>query len=93
VSPLRPDTEHELDLFGNGPWLLEEKIRVPFRRAPSVKGDTPASSSSQFPIGVHSAARLGANVAAPPLKFQLVDAPTSRIATGSSTVGYLEALA
>jgi len=31
-------------------------------------------------MGVHSAARLGANVAAPPLKFQLVDAPTSRMA-------------
>src|SRR5580698_10331481 len=48
------------------------------------KGDTPASSSSQFSMGVHSAARLGANVAAPPLKFQLVAAPTSRMATGSS---------
>src|ERR1700679_3356172 len=51
------------------------------------KGDTPASSSSQFSIGVHSAARFGANVAAPPLKFQLVDAPTSKIATVSSSVG------
>src|ERR1700733_6088342 len=49
------------------------------------KGDTPASSSSQFSIGVHSAARFGANVAAPPLKFQFVAAPISRIAAGSSS--------
>ena len=47
------------------------------------KGDTPASSSSQFSIGVVSAARLGANVAAPPFKFQLVAAPTSMMAAGS----------
>src|ERR1700722_13917989 len=47
------------------------------------KGDTPISSSSQFSIGVASAARFGANVAAPPLKFQLVAAPTSRMAIGS----------
>src|ERR1700754_1929429 len=51
------------------------------------KGDTPISSSSQFSIGVTSAARLGAKVAAPPLKFQLVAAPSSRMAIGSlSTV-------
>jgi len=37
------------------------------------KGDTPASSSSQFSIGATSAARLGANVAA----------PSSRMAIGS----------
>src|SRR6202789_2266126 len=59
------------------------------------KGETPASSSSQFSMGVHSAARLGANVAAPPLKFQLVDAPTSRMAMVSSAsfgalVGWFE---
>src|ERR1039458_6902754 len=47
------------------------------------KGDTPASSSSQFSIGVTSAARFGANVAAPPLKFQLVAAPSSTMAMGS----------
>ena len=39
---------------------------------------------SHFSMGVHSAARVGANVAAPPLKFQLVAVPTSRIATVSS---------
>src|SRR5579863_8217964 len=37
-----------------------------------------------YPIGVISAARLGANIAAPPLMFQLVAAPTSTMATGSS---------
>src|ERR1039458_2917088 len=47
------------------------------------KGDTPASSSSQFSTGVISAARFGANVAAPPLRFQLVAAPSSMMATGS----------
>jgi hypothetical protein len=60
-------------------------------------GDTPASSSSQFSMGVHSAARFGANVAEPPLKFQLVEAPTSKMATGSSAsvealVGWIEGL-
>jgi len=37
-------------------------------------------------MGVHSAARFGANVAAPPLMFQLVTAPTSRMATVSFLV-------
>src|SRR5579863_1026347 len=41
-------------------------------------GDTPASSSSQFSIGVVSAARLGAKLAAPPVVFQLVEAPSSK---------------
>ena len=31
VSPLRPHAEHELGLAGDGPWLLEEKVGVPFR--------------------------------------------------------------
>src|SRR6202044_3588532 len=47
------------------------------------KGDTPASSSSQFSIGVVSTAKFGAKVAAPPVTFQLVDAPISRMAAGS----------
>src|SRR5271163_2860409 len=47
------------------------------------KGDTPASISSQFSTGVISAAIFGANVAAPPLKFQLVAAPSSRMTIGS----------
>src|ERR1700721_3015045 len=47
------------------------------------KGETPASSSSQFSIGVVSTAKFGANVAAPPVTFQLVAAPISRMATGS----------
>src|ERR1700677_320303 len=47
------------------------------------KGDTPASISSQFSIGVVSTAKFGANVAAPPVTFQLVAAPISRMATGS----------
>src|ERR1700722_2880752 len=60
-------------------------------------GETPASSASQFSMGVHSAARFGANVAEPPLKFQLVAAPTSRMATVSSVsvealVGWMEGL-
>src|SRR5580698_11026567 len=38
VSPLRPHAEHELGLAGEGPWLLEEKIRIPFSRVPRVKG-------------------------------------------------------
>ena len=38
VSPLRSHAEHELGLLGECPWLFEEKIRVPFRRVPSVKG-------------------------------------------------------
>ena len=44
----------------------------------------PASSSSQFSIGVVSTAKFGANVAAPPVKFQLVDAPISRMAADLS---------
>src|SRR5580698_5606384 len=51
------------------------------------KGDTPASISSQFSIGVVSTAKFGANVAAPPIKFQLVAAPISRIARGSLSSG------
>src|ERR1700677_3920405 len=38
MSPLRPHTEHELGLAGEGPWLFEEKIRVPFRRVARVEG-------------------------------------------------------
>src|ERR1700730_13951119 len=38
VSPLRSHAEHELGLLREGPWLFEEKICVPFRRVPSVKG-------------------------------------------------------
>src|ERR1700722_12159264 len=37
MSPLRPNAEHELSLPGQGPRLLEEKIRVPFCRMPGVK--------------------------------------------------------
>src|SRR5580704_7221783 len=48
-------------------------------------GDTPASNSSQFSTGVVSAAKLGAKVAAPPVVFQLVAAPTSTITLGSSS--------
>src|ERR1700678_3488936 len=51
------------------------------------KGETPASSSSQFSIGVVSTAKFGANVAAPPITFQLVAAPISRIARGSLSSG------
>src|ERR1700761_2796425 len=49
------------------------------------KGETPASISSQFSIGVVSAAKLGAKVAAPPVVFQLVAAPSSRMMLGSSS--------
>src|ERR1700691_5480543 len=50
-------------------------------------GAVPSSSSSQCSIGVTSAAKLGANVAAPPLTFQLAAPPSSTIAAGSfSTV-------
>src|SRR5579859_6640869 len=41
MSPLRPHTEHEFGLAGEGPGLLEEKIRVPFRRVTSVEGRHP----------------------------------------------------
>src|ERR1700722_12932095 len=47
------------------------------------KDETPASISSQFSIGVVSTAKLGAKVAAPPVTFQLVAAPISRMAAGS----------
>lgn len=50
---------------------------------PPKKGDTPTSNSSQFSIGVVSAARFGAKEAAPPVTVQLVAAPISRIAAGS----------
>src|SRR5580704_15912366 len=50
-------------------------------------GDTPASNSSQFSIGVVSAARLGAKLVAPPVVFQLVAAPSSRMTLGSSSSG------
>src|SRR5579871_516427 len=50
-------------------------------------GDTPASNSSQFSIGVVSAARLGAKLAAPPVVFQLVEAPSSTMTLGSSSSG------
>src|SRR5580658_8989506 len=51
------------------------------------KGEMPASISSQFSIGVVSAARLGAKLAAPPVVFQLVAAPSSRMTLGSSSSG------
>src|SRR3984957_172336 len=38
VSPLRSHAQHELGLAREGPRLLEEKIRIPFRRVPRVKG-------------------------------------------------------
>src|SRR5579871_1577714 len=50
-------------------------------------GDTPPSNSSQFSTGVASAARLGAKLAAPPVVFQLVEEPISRITLGSSCSG------
>jgi hypothetical protein len=51
------------------------------------KGEVPASISSQCSIGVVSAARLGAKVAAPPVVVQLVAAPSSRMTLGSSSSG------
>src|ERR1039458_1320665 len=47
------------------------------------KGVVPASSSSQFSIGVTSTAKSGPKVAAPPLTFQLEAAPSSTMAAGS----------
>src|SRR5580658_6194209 len=41
VSPLRSHAEHELRLLGERPWFFKEKICVPFRRVPSVKGRHP----------------------------------------------------
>src|ERR1700721_2725080 len=37
MSPLRAPAKHEFGVTGKGPRLLEEKIRVPFRRAPRKK--------------------------------------------------------
>src|SRR5580658_5704055 len=51
------------------------------------KGETPASISSQSSIGVVSAARFGAKLAAPPVVVQLVAAPSSRMTLGSSSRG------
>jgi hypothetical protein len=33
-EPIEAHAEHELGLPGEGPWLLDEKIGVPFRRVP-----------------------------------------------------------
>jgi len=33
MNPLRANPEHKLDFFGEVPRLLEQKVRVPFRRA------------------------------------------------------------
>jgi len=38
MRPLRPHAKHEFGLFREIPWFLEEKIGIPFRRVPSVKG-------------------------------------------------------
>src|ERR1700741_808574 len=46
-------------------------------------GVVPASSSSQCSMGVTSTAKAGPKAGAPPLTFQLVAAPNSRIAIGS----------
>src|ERR1700733_23362 len=51
------------------------------------KGEMPTSISSRSSIGVVSAARLGAKLAAPPVVVQLVAAPSSRMTLGSSSSG------
>jgi hypothetical protein len=30
VNPLRADAEHKFGFPGQGPWLLEEEVRIPF---------------------------------------------------------------
>jgi hypothetical protein len=56
-------------------------LSVPFtnsrRRGRLAETVLNVQSSRQFSVGVTSAARFGANVAAPPLKFQLVAAQSS----------------
>src|SRR5579863_2595440 len=55
-------------------------------------GVTPASSSSQFSIGVTSTATVGPKLDPPPLKFQFAAPPSSTTATGSLSADCANAL-
>ena len=83
VNPLRAGAEHKLDFFGQGPWLFEQKVGIPLRGVTGETGVTPASSSSQFSIGVTSTATVGPKLDPPPVMLQLGAAPISTIATGA----------
>ena len=88
VDPFRPHSQHELGFRRQRPKAFSKEKSVSHSVEFRVKkGETPASISSQSSIGVVSAARLGAKLAAPPVVVQLVAAPSSRMTLGSSSGG------
>jgi hypothetical protein len=76
-------SQDELRFARDGPRFLNSRSTSHSVQLLVSKGDTPTSSSSQFSIAVVSTAKFGAKAAAPPVTFQLVDSPISRMAAGS----------